>query len=278
MEFDNTQESGEQSVEGTSGPESSPPAENQQEGSQQEAATQEQEKPAPFHEHPRFKEIIEQNRSYKSALDQQAQVTRQLQEQLQTLMQERHKQAAENTQDPNAKILERLQGIDPEFAKFQQQIVEELRNAQALKQELAELKQWKQHTDISSAQDNVNKSLNDLYTQNKVSDELRPVYKAMIREMVEQDTTGGKKPGVEDLPNYFKAVHENFSKMLTERDRKTRESYVSSKKADSTPAPATGGTPASSKPAPQKFGSMEEMIAAKTKLVAEGLRKAREKI
>lgn len=264
-------ESGVSTPEVSSPQESQSPAATQTEGASQDAAPAvSNDKLTPFHEHPRFKEVIAQ----KNELSNQVQTYSQALQKIQAQMQEMQKAFQARSQQPNNKpsydaILNRLQQIDPEFGQFQSRVAQEIASVPELKQQFEELKQWRQEMEMQNLRSRAESSLNQLYEQHKVPENLRKYYKSQIREMALDQNVNS----VEDLPKLFGTVHQNVSKDLEDIRRSERESYVSQKKQDVTPATQTGGTPASQGPAKGPM-SLDEKI----KFVASELRRGKEKI
>lgn len=223
----------------SSEPTSSAPA---QETSQQQEAAAPQEKEVPFHEHPRFRELVEQKNTYAQKYSQLEESFKQLQAQLQ----QQPKPQAEMS--PEAKILERLKGIDPEFAGFQEQLLSKLSMAEQVQQELQQMK-------AAREAEQANANFDRLCADNKVPDMLKPFYKQAVA-----NAAITRKASLDQLPSIFKEAHEQLSKSFEEFRRSEREAYVSQKNKDKTPATQSGGTPVGMKSQPA--GNKDDVKAA----------------
>lgn len=264
-------ESGVNTSEGSSSPSSQPPAVNQTEGAPQDAAAQSgNDKPTPFHEHPRFKELIEQRNQERTEREKLQQSYQQMAAQMQQMQKAFSAPKPEQTKQPShEQVLARLQQIDPEFGQFQSQIAKEMSAVPELKQQLEEFKQWKQDMQMQQTRTQAESTLKQLYEQNKVPEGMQKYYKSLIREMALDNGASS----LDDLPKLFSAVHQDVSKFFEERDRTTRESYVAEKKKDVTPTTQSGGTPVS-------LGSKDKPMSTedKIKYVAQELRRGKQSI
>lgn len=260
--FDNLETGDVESVESTSSSEqvSSSPAPS--EAQSQDAATS-AEKPAPFHEHPRFKELIDSNREYKSQLEElRTQLTKQMESQ-------KAAQVAQNQpkQPSYEQIVKRLQTIDPEFGEFQAAIAKEMAAVPELKQQLQQFQEWKQQQEQQATRMAAESKLTSLYEQYKVPADRRGFYKAQI----ENAAYNNPNMQLKDLDNVFKSTHENLNKFFGEFERTLKSSYVSGKQKDSTPATQSGGQPAGI-PGPEN--TPEYRIKAITDALRSGKQKA----
>lgn len=195
---------------------SSEPQSQAAEAPEAQASGQEQQQSqdnTPFHEHPRFKELIEEKNSYKEQLSR-------MQEQIERLSQAQSQPKSQDAQKDA--LLERLKGIDPEFGSL---IETFKKNAEKLEQ----LEQWKQQSETQTLQQQAVSTVTRLHEENKVPAEIRSFYDAMIR----QEAASNPKLGLKDLPQVYKTVHERFTKYLDSTKRAERASYVQEKGADS---------------------------------------------
>lgn len=237
MELEQGMESG-VSPESTSGSETASPVQSQSEAPVQEAQAK-PEQNVPFHEHPRFKELVEQKNQYATKYSQLEEGYKRLEAQLKQLQ---TPQKVE--QSAQEKILERLQGIDPEFAGFQKELVTKLAMAEQVKQELEQLKQERQQEVYQRQAQEANQNFEKLCADNKIPKHMEIFYREAIA-----NAAMSKNSSVNDLPVLFKEAHERLSKSFEEFRRQDREAYAASKKSDKVPASQTGGIPASAKPA-----------------------------
>lgn len=241
----------------------------QSESSQQDVASTKQE--TPFHEHPRFRELVEEKNTYKTKY---SDLERQFQEmsaqfaEMQKASQQ--KQTNNNNQPSYDQILNRLKDIDPEFAQFQSALHQELQAVPQLKSELEQFREWKYNMEVEQLRTQAESTLESLYKENNVPDELKNLYRSNIENLVYKND----KATLNDLKDYFKQTHEGLSKFFEDRDRKKLSSYQTEKKKDQVPATQTGGQAPSAKKADAKPMSMEEKI----RLVAEGLRQGKQQI
>lgn len=175
----------------------------------------------PFHEHPRFKEIIEEKNRFAEQLKAYERRFQEL---------EQRSQQSNESKTKEDKLLARLKEIDPEFGgRFEEMY--------AKVQQVDQLAQWKQAQEVQSTQQAAQTQLDTLYTKNNIPEDLRDMYRANIVDLAR---SSGAKVG--DLPKLFEQVHGRFNKYLEGVRRTDRESYVTGKKTDSkAPAPAPRG-------------------------------------
>lgn len=231
MSEEQVQESG-VSTEGAPSPETPSPAESQTGASQQEAAGVNEQKDVPFHEHPRFKELVDQKNQYAEKYTQLEQMYKALEAKVQQQTPQPKKEPT--TED---KILERLKGIDPEFAGFQQKLLEKVAAAESVQQELARMK-------ADREAETANSTFERLCTENKVPKELQTFYRETVANMAMS-----KNAQLSQLPALFKEAHDRLSKSFEDFRRADREAYTKEKQKDKTPATQSGGSPAGSKTA-----------------------------
>jgi hypothetical protein len=169
----------------------------------------------PFHEHPRFKELVEQKNKYADSYKQLENRYAEMEKQLRTLS-ERTK--PQETQD---QLIARLKGIDPEFG-------ERFEKLDATQKELAELRSWRQQVEAEQTRTQAVNTVMTLHSQNKVPDDLQQLYNEQLEAMYARDP----KNFVRDIQGAYKHVHERMSKLLDSVKRQERESYVSNKSQD----------------------------------------------
>ena len=254
MEMDNIQSDVQQSTEqvpSSDSSTSSAPSQNDTTGQASPAAEQ----TTPFHQHPRFQELVQQRRdSEERAKAIEARYT-ELEQRIQQMQTSSAKQ-----EDP---LLTRLKQIDPEFGSRFEKLA-------GLESQVEQVNQWRQEMQMEQDRQQASQNLSDLYKQYNVSDSMRTRYEREIKALAYENPN----LGIKDLPNVFKAVHEDFTKWQDEFRRKERESYVTDKNASKTPQSVTGGTaPAGSKPNTTPMSKQDaidqmvkEMRAAKQKI------------
>lgn len=198
-------------------PESSPAPE--QDASSDPTINQEPQAPAetPFHEHPRFKELVEQKNQYSTQLKQYESQMRQMQHEIQQFKQSQ--QASKP--NPDKELLERLKGIDPIFgSKFEQ--------VSSAAEKVAHMEHMLQQVEQQRVQEQYVSNVNNLFTQNNVPKEWHEIYDAQIEKVAKANPHLGLK----DLPQVFKDIHSNLSKLRDQQQREERKSYVQDKTKD----------------------------------------------
>jgi len=181
----------------------------------------------PFHEHPRFKELVEQKNQYATQAKQLEQAYRQMQAKLDAL-----EKRGPGSQSEKDALVERLKQIDPEFGDRFAKLNSSL-------SELEGLKQWKAQMEAQTIRTQATSKLEQLYSENKVPQELRGMYQAAIKDMASADPN----IGINDLPQLFQQVHSNMSKYLDSLKRTEREGYVVDKKKDASAPTSPKGKP-----------------------------------
>jgi hypothetical protein len=205
-------------------------------GAEQQAAapeeTPKEEKPTPFHEHPRFKELIEQNRTYREQFDKQREEFVRLQTQMEALR-EASRPKPEPVKDP---FLADLEKVNPEYAKSLKTIYDQASLAKQLEQRLA---QFEQAQFAEKAVSHFNKLLDD----RKISDPMdRKVIERAVRAEVYDLESRGQKLTLKDLEKITNDFHAEYKNAMDARERAITAKYVQQKKQDTTPKGATGGT------------------------------------
>lgn len=224
------QENEGQEVESESGAEEASPEPAQTEGQEQASAAPAKEAnpdSAPFHEHPRFKELVEQKNQ---ALSQQKALEERL-AQFESRWQQQQAQApkAEASKD---ELIEHLRTIDPRLADRLEKFTNALPKFETMQTELQNFKQEQFKTTAIN-------TINGLHESNKVAPEMRQWINNQLDLQYMQGT-------LKDIPSAYKSIHEGYSKFIEGVKRSTLEGYVPAKKADSnTPATLTKGKPAS---------------------------------
>lgn len=239
----------------------------------QEAAPekeQEEEAHVPFHKHPRFQEVIEQNRAYKSDLDQTRGYLEAMQRELQAM--KAVPQAQPKPNEPKYKqLIDNLKTVNPEFAQFQEDMIKNLEEARQEASAAKEVQKRLEAYEQREFQTNAMSRLNNLYETNKVPEVIRKRYDREVRSLAYELEVQGKRLQLKDIDSLFKSVHEEYTPFLESLKRETLKGYVQGKKSDSIPAPATGGAPAVSGAKKIQAGDQEGMI----KWLAKGLRDAK---
>jgi hypothetical protein len=185
-------------------------------GTQKQSAESSQ----PFHEHPRFKELIEERNTFKSEI-----------ENMRRQMEELRKPPKENKEHP---FVSRLKEIDPQYGEWAS-------NQEKLAEKLSQFEQWQQEQTRTAIVQQYETGISKLHDQYKVPSELQEIYK----EALDAAAIKNPKLGLKDLPNVYKQVHDKFSKLLESTKRAERASYVVDKSKDAkAPATQPKGAPA----------------------------------
>lgn len=189
----------------------------------QPAAKQEE----PFHMHPRFQQVIAEKNELRA-------LTQALQAQMKALESQIPKSAPAKDE-----LMERLKGIDSAFADRFGKISE----VDALKQELAEIKAWREQSNAQTAQQTVASEKEKFYTENKVPANHRKLYEAQL-VMAAQANPNLK---MSDLTKVMKSIHEEMSALFTTTQREATKQLVETKKVEAAkPSTQPKGVPASS--------------------------------
>jgi seryl-tRNA synthetase len=241
----------EQSTQDVSAESSSAPVESESSPKQVEGqdASSPSKSEVPFHEHPRFKELIQQRNEFSQRLQE---YEKRFQE-----INGRIEQSQPKAPTPEAKLLERLKGIDPEFGSW----AEQQHKAKAeLEQKLAQFEQWKtqseQHNYLSAATS----------AADRVKAELKvdPTLHNMYLKQIPMGTP------VEQIPQMYKQMHESVNKLIENAKREALTSYSKEKTKDSSiPAPSKGASP---KPGGPKFEYSKDPAEARAQVVKNALK------
>ncbi len=218
--------------------------------------TQEVKAPAepPFHEHPRFKELIEQNREAKQREEKYQQDMYRLQAQLEALR-ENSKPKPEPVKD---QFLADLEKVNPAYAKSLEPIYAAASQAKALEQRLA---QFEQAQFAEKAVSHFNKSLDDL----KITDPMdRRIMDRAVRAEVYEREQKGQKLTLKDLDKITNDFHAEYKATMDARERAITAKYVQNKQNDKAPKGATGGaakSPVTKKLAADDFAGQAKWLA-----------------
>lgn len=226
----------------TSTVEESVPQTESTEAVQQEAAPAKQEENVPFHEHPRFKEIIEERRQYKEELAQARGYMEALQKQMEGLKQP---QTAKQPEGPKYKqLIDELQTYNPGFAKSYEEILTKLEKAEQQAEQATQLQTRLDNYERQDFQDKANSRLKSLLETNKIVGKTGEKYQREIYALASQEESQGKKLSIQDVERLFTMVHTDHSAYVEELKRDTLKGYVKEKAKDAAPATTTGGAPA----------------------------------
>lgn len=241
---------------------SAPQPSSEPENTVKTGTSQESDK-TPFHEHPRFKELIQQKNEFSERLKQYESRFEQMSKELTGLKQPK----AEEPKFDKTKLLERLKGIDPEFAAYQASLLKEL----------DDLRGWKDTTVQERTSAEVQSTLSKLHQDHKVdSPELQEWYKTRLKALSDSNPN----LGVKDLPGMYKSVHESITKYFDSRDRQTVANYANQKKADSkVPSNSKGQSAKPHTPKPVQYSKdPEEARAQRVAGIMKEIRAGRENL
>lgn len=223
---------------------SSPKVENV---TQQETSSNQSKQEPPFHEHPRFKELINQRNEFSKRLQEYENRFKELDGKIQ--------QSAPKAATPESKLLERLKGIDPEFGSFMES--QHAMRAQ-LEAKLQAMEQWKSAQEAASTRTQITNSLQQLHTQHKVPEPMRELYEAAL----EREARNNPHLSLNDLPQVYKAIHDKVNSQFESIKRETLASYSQAKTKDaSIPSAPKGPSPKPGTPKPEYSKNPEEARA-----------------
>lgn len=243
-EMENSQSDVSQSTEQVPSSESAASSAPAQESAEQQGSSS-KEQTTPFHEHPRFQELIQQRRELADRVSSYEQRMSDMQRKFESMQQANQPAKQE---DP---LLSRLKGIDPEFG-------ERFEKLTTLEAQVEQFKNWQQEQVMESYRTQASSTLDNLYKENKVPDHLKVRYDREIKAIAYENPG----LGIKDLPQVFKSVHEEFTKWQDDFRRKERETYVAEKATTKTPSSVTGGSaPSQSKGSGEKAMSREDLIS-----------------
>lgn len=171
-------------------------------GNKVETKTEQQ----PFHEHPRFKELVEQKNQF-------AKQAEEFKKQLQDMQSKFDKP---KTPVEESKFVAALRQVDPEFAKWAE-------TQEASRKELEEMRAWKAHTEQANYLTSARSTAEKLQSELKVSPELHQMYLTQIPMGTPLDKVG----------EMYKAINDRVAKVLEARDRDLLSKYTQGKKGDS---------------------------------------------
>lgn len=176
----------------------------------------------------RFQEVIAQKNQFAEQLKALSEKSSSLEAQVHKMSQ------GELSKKQEDALISRLKGIDPEFGGRIEEMHAKLSRVDQMEQKL----QAYEHAQL---REKAVTTVNGLHEQYKVPAEMRDMYNAMLINAENQ----GLIKGLNDVPGYFKQVHENITKMIDGVKRSERESYVAQKKQDSkAPTSQPKGKPA----------------------------------
>jgi len=238
-------------------PESPSGSQDSSQVEQQAAAPKEES--LPFHEHPRWKEVMEERNSER----QRAQAL----EQRLADMDRRYQELSRPRQEPKRDALvDRLTGIDEDFGKRFGEIAKQAELATQLQEQLNSFKEERVVESLKS-------KFEDLASQNK----LDPADKELYFSRMDMAYRQGKLRSPSDVESHFKAIHEPQAKRMEAYKRQVIEEYSKAKKADATkPTGQPKGKPPATGQADFSKMSQQEQRQFMNKQIVTRLRAGRE--
>ena len=234
-------------------------------GEQQAAAPKQETKEPPFHEHPRFKEIVEQKNQALAAQKAMEQRLAQFEQRFNQSQQQAKAQPSQE-QTELTSLIEDLKKVDPRLAAQIEAANKASSTVQQLQQKLEAFeKQQESQARQSQIQTAVSK-INQMHESNKAS----PEVKQFINDKLDLLYMQGKL-SMENLETEYKNAHEGLTKYLEAVKRSERESYVQDKKKDAAvPTSQPKGTPA--KPSTNKPSWSKDPEVARQQIVSRFLK------
>lgn len=201
------------------------------------AAPEQKQETTPFHEHPRFKELVEQKNS---ALNAQRALEAKLAQLEARFSQPTQPQTPSKEQSEFEALINDLKGIDPRLAAQLEAQAKAAKTVEELQKKLESFEQSSQQKEQQAQIQAAVSRINQLHESNKVS----PEVKNLINDRLDLLYMQGKL-NVTNLDAEYKNALDAHNKFVEAIKRAERESYVASKKQDaSVPTSQPKGTPA----------------------------------
>ena len=251
MEMEN--EGLESTVESSVSPESQ--SETQDSGQSTESTAQAaapKQEETPFHEHPRFKELVEQKNK---ALE----TTRALELKLAQLEGRLSQPQTAQQKAERDELIEDLKKIDPRLASRLEAFTKSSQTIEQLQKKLEELENGSKQRDQQAVVKESVARINSWHEANKLPPAIKNAVNAQLDVLYMQG-----KLNPQNLEQAYKDAYEPYKQYAEEIKRETLKGYVPAKQADSkVPTSQPKGSPAKGKPAqaPQ-FKNKEEMKSA----------------
>ena len=253
--------------------ESAPQAESEGAEPQEAAPVEPKEEPqVPFHEHPRFKELIEERRAFKEQLDQAKGYMEAMQKEMQALRQPATPQKKE---EPYKQLLDQIEQVNPQFAAYQRQLLQDLEQAKSQAGLAKEVQSRLEQYETRETQTQALNRFQSLMEQNKIPEGFKKRYEREVRALAVEEESQGTRLTVKDVDRLFKSVHDEFTPFIEGIKRESLKGYVKDKKQDATPAAATGGAAVSKGAGKLPSMDTQDGFQKTTKWLAEQLRAAK---
>ncbi|HYE72212.1 MAG TPA: hypothetical protein VEF04_02735, partial [Blastocatellia bacterium] len=183
---------------------------------QSEVSQEQSEKQVPFHEHPRFKELIDYRRQSEERLAAYEQQIQEMQRMYQEALKARQPQPEINP------FVAKLKEIDPRYGEWAESVEARASKAEAVEQELQQLRTERLINQYESA-------VERLHSEHKTPDTM----KARIKRELDAAVIRGEVK-LQDVPRAYKQAFDDYTKWLDEVKRSERASYVQDKSKDAT--------------------------------------------
>lgn len=232
--------------------------EGQPEGQQAAPASKE----VPFHEHPRWKEVMEE----RNAERQRAQALEARLQEMDRRLQESSKPKSNQPdfKEISTKMQERLKGIDPEFQSYMQLLEQQALSSQ---EKLAAFEEKQLISSLTS-------KFEDLASKSS----LDPADKDLYFSKLDFAYRNGQIRSQADVEAVFKSIHEPQQKRLEAYKRAAIEEYTKAKKADSAKPKAQAQAKAPTQSTRQVSKDPTEARAEMIKRMAEAMRNGNEQL
>lgn len=178
------------------------------------AATEQSEQEKPFHEHPRFQELIQKNREAEQRAAQY--------EQMMADMRSKYDELSSKLQPPKQAnpFVSKLREIDPAYAEY----IESL-ESKASKADLA--LQRLEHLETQNLVKQYENQVERLHSDNKTPESV----KSLIKEQLDHQALRGEIQ-LKDVPGAYKKALDRYTKLIDDVKRGERASYVEVKTKD----------------------------------------------
>ena len=238
---------------------------------QAEASAAAKQETTPFHEHPRFKELVEQKNSYAKELEAIRAQNKAFEQQLHSFKESQPKAPTETDQ-----LLADLKKVDPRLANVIESQLKAAKTAEAVQQRLEQFERANQEQAHRQVLQTAVSKINSLHESNKVSD----FGKQFIESKLDLAYRSGQL-NASDIKAVEKAYNDTLKSIKDYEEsikRDTTKSYVQGKAKDSS-VPASLPKGAQAKPAQGKvpsFKSKDELRQAVVKAYAKETSQAKE--
>lgn len=227
----------------------------------------------PFHEHPRFKELVEQKNSYQKQMQDMESRYKTLEQQFSSI-----KESQPKPQTETDALLADLQKIDPRLANVISQQLKAAETSKAIQERLDQYEKQSQESQRQQTLSNAVSKINSLHESNKMSD----FGKQFINNQLDLAYRSGQL-NASDLKAVEQAYSESAKAIKSYEDslkRDVTKSYVESKSKDAA-VPTSVPKGAQAKPAQKQvptFKSKEDLRAAVVKAYAKETAAAKEAV